>query len=192
MKNDLFDELLKLPRDYQGSETVPGELQYLMGTRSFAQFCATLRGLLDPKGHCPFCIDAPTGAPYGWRLKENDFPLDRQVMRLMHLIIPNRHLTDPADMQPSDWVVVGRIFQDALKKHGVRGGGLVLRFGDPRLHAGTIPHLHFNILSPTGEEEYRVPLSKDEESRKQNYARLLAFRDELLKSDVRAKLFDAP
>jgi diadenosine tetraphosphate (Ap4A) HIT family hydrolase len=110
----------------------------------------------------------------------------------MRLIVPNRHITNIADMQPSDWVAMGALFKQAVAENDIRGGGLVLRFGDPRFHSGTIPHLHFNILEPTGEPEYRIPLSKDEADRKKNYARLLSFRDELLKPGVRAKLFDVP
>jgi diadenosine tetraphosphate (Ap4A) HIT family hydrolase len=184
----LYTKLMALPEKYGGLDAVQGDLMYLMGCRSFDQFVSTLRGLIDPEHHCPFCTDERNSkTPFGWFLKPNDFPL--KSMRAMLLAIPNRHITDAKQLQPSDWVALGGIFERASREHAVEGGGVVMRFGDARYHSGTIPHVHFNIICPSGEQEYRIPLSKNAEDREENYKRLLSHRDELLKKGGLEYLF---
>lgn len=175
----LFDKLKALPDVYGGLDAVQGDLMYLMGCGSFEQFAKTLRGLLDPVHYCPFCTDGRNGkTSMGWYLKPNDFR--GKDMRAMLLIIPNRHIIDPRDLLPSDWTAMGMLFGEAIRQLGIAGGGLVMRFGDPRYHSGTIPHLHANVIAPTGETEYRIPLSKDDKSRRDNYVRLMLHRSELM------------
>lgn len=171
-----------------------GDLVYLMGCGKFDQFITTFRALLDPKW-CAFCIqgkdeaaqiDAANYGHLSWYLKHNDFRLPNGVQAMM-LIVPKRHLTDPRDLALSDWILIGQFFKRALVD--APGGGLVMRFGDPVHHAGTVPHLHINVISPTGEEEFRTPLSKTRESRVENYARLLGFRKELIEKGGLSHLF---
>ncbi|MDB5188176.1 MAG: hypothetical protein JWO50_696 [Candidatus Kaiserbacteria bacterium] len=97
----------------------------------------------------------------------------------MFLIVPDEHITDVGELTDSDWICIGFLFSCAVKQFDLRGGGILMRFGDPLYHAGTIPHIHINIIQPHGDAEYRVPLAKDASDREKNYARLLDHRNEL-------------
>lgn len=55
------------------------------------------------------------------------------------------------------------------------GGGVIIRFGDMRRNAGTVPHLHENIMVPDGTAEVRIPLFKNPEDRQKNGARATEF-----------------
>lgn len=174
---------MALPTAYPGFEEMQSDVAYLMGCRSFEQFCSTLRGLIDPVHYCPFCIRGTpvlVNTPGGWSLRVNDFP--PQGVRAW-LIVPKSHRTRISQLSAHDWVQIGFLFEKAVEDYGIKGGGLVLRFGDPHRHSGTIPHLHFNILAPDGDKEYKVSLSKDDEGRRENYARLLGYRAKLPESE---------
>ena len=170
-----YTRLLEL-KEFPGLEALGTDLIYLMGVGNFKQFCSTLRGILDAKEYCPFCEVQARGRRIlsrtnAWYLCENDFPKQGMTMRL---IIPKRHVTSPHDLSSSDWPEIGVLF--ARECSALLGGGLIMRFGDPLYHAGTVPHLHINIISPNPIEEYRASLSKDLESRHKNFARLCMHR----------------
>jgi len=174
-----YDELIELPEAYPGFISISNDIVYLMGCRSFDQFANTLRGLIDPDNHCPFCNPDRQAAclehTTDWYAATNDFPA--KGTEVMFLLLPKEHLTNTTMLRPSDWMQMGELFQ----RLSIRSGALVMRFGDPHFHSGSIPHLHMNVIVPTPSAEYRVPLSKPEEDRAENYARLIEYRDELQK-----------
>lgn len=181
LKHPTYDDLFHLPEAFPGMGMLTREQTYLMGCGNFEQFCATLRGLIDPKCHCPFCQvaagqETPLFATKNWYLRGNDFPKpDLQ----MFLVIPKEHKLHPDEIGPDEGSQIWKILQWAISNYKLPGGGLVMRFGDPAYHAGTIPHLHMNIITPSREDEYRVPLSKNRDDRIKNYARFLANRQQL-------------
>lgn len=156
------------------------EIQYLMGCRTFEQFCCTLRALAMPEQFCPFCATElerrdrkPILTMGGWQLFENEFP--HKATARMELIVPRRHVRSPAELRPDDWVEIGALVQMSQ----IKNGGLVMRFGDPRYHVGTIEHLHFNLIEPTPGVEYRPPLSKDVSELRKDFQRAFGFYDQL-------------
>lgn len=57
----------------------------------------------------------------------------------------------------------------------LEGGIIATRFGDMRLNAGTIPHLHVNIMVPNGTGEVRIPAYKSTDGREANQTRAEGF-----------------
>jgi hypothetical protein len=175
----LYKSLLALPPEFPGLENLKEDLIYLLGCGKFDQFSITFRGLLWPEKCCSFCDpklskNQPVAKSPDYYLKENDF--HGEPGRPMFLVVPWKHTTC---IQEVDWSQVGTLINVAISLGQFDGGGIVTRFGNPARHSGTMRHLHINIASPSGEQEYRVPLSKTPKDRKENYARLLEHRDEL-------------
>ena len=100
----------------------------------------------------------------------------------MLLIIPKRHVISPGNLNPKDYLDMGFLFQGGIDENDMPGGALVLRFGDPRDHAGTIEHLHFNIIQPKREGGMSIPLAKKQEGmygHEEDYKRLRRFINEI-------------
>ncbi len=97
----------------------------------------------------------------------------------MWLIVPRRHLVKMEELEFRDWKALSELTRRCLKLGEIRGGGIMWRFGDPHMNAGTVEHLHINIIEPIGGKEYRPPFAKDESEHAADYARMLIFRDTL-------------
>ncbi len=190
----ILKELSTLPRDGTEVPELSRAATYLRNCRSFDQFCSTLRGLIDPVEFCPFCeVEmvrsrrkklAESG---GWALVENHFP--HSSTKEMLLIVPRRHVLSPHELRPEDWRDIGLLFDFGTGYPDRPGGGLFLRFGDPNYHAGSVNHLHFNIIFPILGEEYRPPFTKSEAERASDHSRLLCHVDELTKYGGASWLF---
>lgn len=94
----------------------------------------------------------------------------------MWLILPLRHIADTAELSTSDWQEIGELYR-YCREHYVQSGGLAMRFGDPSFHAGTIEHLHINIIEPTCGVDYSAVFAKDRKWHEEDYQRTIAFRD---------------
>ncbi len=171
--------LKSLPPNFRGLDALNPVVVYLMGCRQFNQFCCTWRAIEDPERFCPFCPTEltrrrrePTETEGGWILLENEFP--RQDAR-MFLVVPRRHLTSDDNLGTDDWQDIGKLHRSCKSLYNIPGGGLLMRFGDPRDHAGTIQHLHMNVIQPTREGGCTLPLAKSREAHQEDYARLRDF-----------------
>jgi diadenosine tetraphosphate (Ap4A) HIT family hydrolase len=169
-----------LPLKFPGMEAIDRRTMYLMGCRSFEQYCCSLRAFANPQIFCPFCSTELERRgrraihEYGnWMLLQNEFP-HKNVQRML-LIVPIRHLTEIAELVPSDWNSIGRL----IELSGIASGGVMFRFGDPHLNVGTIDHLHINIIEPICGKQYRAPFAKDVGEHEEDYSRLLRFQQEL-------------
>jgi diadenosine tetraphosphate (Ap4A) HIT family hydrolase len=183
MVSTLFAHLASLPDEFPGMDEIQTPVMYLMGCGSPAQFANTLRGLINPARFCPFCPEnrasSVTAAEKdGWLLFENEFPKDNA--REMWLVVPERHLTSLSEMTPEDAAAAFYLAQKACEIAGIEGGGLLMRFGKPHLHVGTIPHLHLNVIEPICGIENRQALAKSVESHAKNYGRLIKHRNALV------------
>lgn len=167
MSKSLVQAIKALPRDFPGMDRInmiDQRLIYLMGCMRFDQFCCTWRALENPELFCPFCPAelnrrgrVPITASQDWALFSNEFPRDDTEKML--LIIPRRHLVDPMAISENDMRELFSLAREAIFLH-VPSGALVMRFGDPLYHAGTIPHLHANIIRPTPEGGCSLPIAK--------------------------------
>lgn len=163
---------------FPGLDEVEPSIVYLMGCSSFNQFCCTLRALDYPEDFCPFCDKERArrnrgfeARLNGWGLLKNEFP--RKDTSHMWLIIPERHVVSPQELTRRDWIGIGQMFDHCRKMLKMPGGGLIMRFGDPHYHAGTIEHLHLNMVEPLQNGNFRTPLAKTPEKHAEDYADLL-------------------
>jgi len=180
----LLKQVRALPVGFPGMETLSSEVVYLMGCRSFEQFCCSIRALAEPGKFCPFCSSERirrrrrSFAEIGrWFILRNEFP-HRNVAQ-MWLIIPQRHVVDVSELNDRDWKDIGRAFAVCQRQIGITAGGIMFRFGDPRLNVGTVEHLHINIVEPVCGKEYRPPFAKNLDEHATDYSRMLNFRNEM-------------
>ena len=185
MQTDLSVTLALLPIEYPGLMELPNEAIYLLGCRSFEQYCGTIRSLTDPERFCPFCVterarrkqqaERITG---GWMLLKNEYP--HKNTSQMWLMVPRRHVFNPQELTDHDWSQIGTLFAEWLAMTGVRGGGMMYRFGDPHLNVGTVPHLHVNLIEPIPGKKYRPPFAKNDSEHADDYGRMLDHYHKLL------------
>lgn len=181
---DFVEDLFSFPASFPGMEAVPSPYVYLMGCGKFSQFCCTLRSLADPGQYCPFCPTElgrrgrlPITTHGVWQLLENEFP-NPNTERML-LITPVNHRCNPGTLTSDDWTEIGSLFEYCQEQLDIKSGGVVFRFGDPHQHAGTIAHMHINVIAPICGKEFRIPLAKHVTDHAENYRRLIGFRDEL-------------
>ena len=179
MKNTVLNLIRALPNDFPGLNALDRNILYLMGCMKFDQFCCTWRAIENPVRFCPFCPAElkrrgrnPLAFTQSWALFTNEFP--RDDVENMLLITPHRHVVDPRMLSENDMWDVGLLFREVIHLH-VPDGALVTRFGDPKYHAGTIPHLHANIIRPTPEGGCFLPVAKTFEEHRADYARTFDF-----------------
>ncbi len=77
---------------------------------------------------------------------ENSWPY--QGTKVHCLLIAESHKEHFAELTKSDFKAVRYLTNWLIKKLRIRGGGLALRFGNPRYTGATVRHLHFQIIQP--------------------------------------------
>lgn len=131
------------------------------------------------RGCCPFChidtqINSVLFSNTNWLVWENAFKNDRQC-EVMLVIVSRKHIRGLEEITPSAWVDLSNVLSTVEKQFPLLGGMLFIRFGDMRLNAGTVPHLHFNLWVPNGQGEVRVPIYKNFTESERNRVRAVAF-----------------
>jgi len=157
----------------------PHQVLALSRVRGFKQYLNMLERYQS--GICVFCD--PLGPKNrvireiaGWRMWENPFPSPGSAI---HLVLASvRHISTETLPSAKDFVAIGELFEWTKLQYGKEqliGGGVLMRFGSPEYNAGTVLHLHANIIIPNLESELRLPLVKDLESTSRGYKRLAVF-----------------
>lgn len=148
----------------------------LMNCRSYKQYLSMVSGY--EAGQCPFCD--PLGEQnivlyedLGWRVWKNPYPIDHTYLHL--IMAPKQHVTFVGDISPSDFEAMGRIFKWARREFELIGGAFAMRFGSPQFNAGSVLHLHTNIIVPDGSGAVQVTLAKDPEKVTETIARMRIF-----------------
>ncbi len=111
----------------------------------------------------------------GWRVWENPFP---EPNTKLHLVLAAaRHISTEEMPGVEDFTAIGRIFVWATERYRnhMEGGGVLMRFGSPEYNAGTILHLHANIMVPNLKGEVRPPLAKTPDRDARGYRRIELF-----------------
>lgn len=129
-------------------------------------------------GICPFCVRNPINVILHentyWMLWENPYKNTRHC-KTMLVIVLKQHVRSLVDMNLKQWTYLEDMLLWATQKFKLSGGVLLMRFGDMRENAGTVPHLHFNLWVPDGTGEVRIPVFKDPKNREKNKERAAAF-----------------
>jgi len=149
----------------------------LFNVKDLKQYTLTVENLLQ--GRCPFCQIDPSLNKIlfqndSWFLWESAFPQSNQSC---HLVIPHRnHIGHIRDLVLKDFLDFSDVLDWVDKNFDIPGGGMTLRFGDARLHAGSVPnHLHWNIQVPNGNGRVQVTLCKDQDDHERKLKVLLVF-----------------
>ncbi len=137
---------------------------------------------------CPFCtIDPEVNTillvdefVQCWHVNE---VFMRPELLLHFIITPKRHLRFPWEMRRAEHVSIAWATEQLAMHYPLAGGIIATRFGDMRLNAGTVPHLHVNIMVPNRTDKVKVPVFKDSKERKDNQARAAAFAARYESSD---------
>lgn len=150
----------------------------LLNVRNFKYYCDTVGQL--QKGECSFCvIDSSKNKIFYENSLWQAFPCapDFQAENIeKHILItPKRHMTHISEMTPMDWVCLGIAIDYVVKTYNLTGGALVMRFGDPELNAGSVRHLHMNIIVPDRMGSYKVTLSKNPEDIEKKWKMIAVF-----------------
>jgi len=104
--------------------------------------------------HCPFCLEnlrAYHKEPFlkegkYWIVTNNQWPYVHTSVHL--LLIYKQHIENLAGIDPEAGAELIQLAQWAEKEYEMPGGGLAMRFGDTDYSAGTVAHLHAQLLVP--------------------------------------------
>lgn len=156
------------------------QLFCLRGCRSYLQYYKMRKDF--ESGHCAFCtidrtfnkVEVENNSWLMWRVPQE---FVRKETALHLLIVPRRHIRFPWDLSPVEWSDIGEIWKHICEHYKplMQGGADVTRFGDMSYNAGTVPHLHMNIMVPSKNGELRIPIFKTEEDAEGNLARMAEF-----------------
>lgn len=104
-------------------------------------------------GKCPFCKEnfkyhkKPIyQRKNSWFLTNNSWPYANAKNHLM--ILGDKHKENFEELTAKDFESVAYLTNWAIKKWNIRGGGLAMRFGDPKYTGASVSHIHFHIISP--------------------------------------------
>ena len=159
---------------YEG--LTPEQVITLSRARWFKQFKGMIQSYRS--GACLFCD--PLGPKnkviheaLGWRMWVNPIPEKHSARHLV--MAPVEHISPEDEIVVDDFTAIGELFSWAKQEFKFKGGGLLMRFGSTWFNAGTILHLHVNIIVPDGSNEVRVPLAKTPEKVQAGFTRLQVF-----------------
>ncbi len=160
-------------------ELTPEELFCLEGCRSYVQY-HNMREQFET-GTCPFCtvdrmvntIKWEDGLAQGWAVPE---AFMRKELAHHIIITPKRHVRFETELTDAEVLAMHHIKVHLAKfEFEIPGGIVAVRIGDMCLNAGTVPHLHYNIMVPNGTGEVKIPVFKDPKDRAKNQERAEEF-----------------
>jgi len=88
---------------------------------------------------------------------------------------PKRYVGPEDSFLQEDLTAAGDLFFWARSEFKLKGGGFVLRFGSPLDNAGSVLHLHANIIVPDGTGDVSVALAKSAIRIEHGFDRLRVF-----------------
>jgi len=109
---------------------------------------------IEDADHCPFCAEnlakyhhesiLKTGKY--WLVTKNQWPYPHTKHHF--LIISQTHVNKLSELDPEAGKELIELSAWIEQEFKIPGGGLVLRFGDTNYSAGTVHHLHAQIIEP--------------------------------------------
>ncbi len=167
------------------------ELFCLRGCRSYEQYSKMRKGF--EAGQCAFCqvdrafnkIECENDAWMMWRVPAQFL---RKETEHHMLIVPKRHIRFLWDLSAMEWAQHAEVWLYILERYGdalkTKGGINAIRWGDMAYNAGTVPHLHMNVMVPSKQGELRIPVFKEEDHAQDNMIRMAGFAAAYEKGDM--------
>lgn len=139
-------------------------------------------------GACTFCSPDKVLNPTlfkndFWTVFDNAFKNDRGC-GVMLLIVSNTHMRSLREISKDAWAALYEVIIWIETNYHLPGGMLFLRFGDMRLNAGSVPHLHWNLWVPDETKEVRVPIFKEPEAQLRNEAIVREFAERYERGEI--------
>lgn len=106
------------------------------------------------EAHCPFCQEnlrlyhkkpILKESQY-WLVTSNQWPYQHTKHHL--LLIYKEHATKLSDLNDEAGRELFQLIKELEKEYQFEGGGLAMRFGDTDFSAGTVNHLHIQLVVP--------------------------------------------
>jgi len=125
--------------------------------------------------HCPFCrknlikYHKQPILKEGkfWLLTRNQWPYKNT--RHHFLLIYKSHATKLSELSPAAGQELFAIAAEVERDFKLQGGGLAMRFGDTDYSAGTVNHIHVQLIEPDVDavnfEPTRIKIGKDKDKR---------------------------
>jgi len=123
--------------------------------------------------HCPFCEEnlrqyhkqPILKQTEHWLLTTNQWPYNHTKHHF--LAIYRHHVEHLSELEPAAGQELLELFAWLEKEYDLAGGGFVMRFGDTRHSAGSVAHLHAQLVVPDLEdpdyEPTRIKIGKSPE-----------------------------
>lgn len=115
---------------------------------------------IEKTARCPFCKDnfkyhkKPVLRNAGdWIITPSSWPYKNSQYHF--LIICQKHKENFGNLKTPDFSSVAKLVKWAIKKYKIKGGGLILRFGDTLYTGATVCHLHFHLIVPKLEKNIK-------------------------------------
>jgi diadenosine tetraphosphate (Ap4A) HIT family hydrolase len=74
------------------------------------------------------------------------------------LLIYKVHAINLSDLSPAAGQELFELIAEIEQTYDIKGGGLAMRFGDTDYSAGTVSHLHIQLIEPDFENPDFVPV----------------------------------
>ncbi|MBT4124636.1 MAG: hypothetical protein HN981_01845 [Candidatus Pacebacteria bacterium] len=116
------------------------------------------------EGHCPFCLENffkynsrdLLKESQHWILTLNKWPYKNTKHHFLAIL--KEHAENMQEIPPEAGKELIELFQWLEKKYSIPGGGFAMRFGDTNYSAGTVKHIHAQLIVPDIEEEEFKPV----------------------------------
>ena len=103
-------------------------------------------------GVCPFCLthlakyhrEPILWENRDWLVTNNDYPYDGTGLHL--LIICKHHIEKIVDLDATAWTTFGQTTKWIIRRFRLKGGSLLMRFGEMRYNGSSVQHLHAHII----------------------------------------------
>lgn len=114
-------------------------------------------------GKCPFCPDnfryhkrPVLKRQSGWFITKNNWPYANTRNHLVIISVDHKESLD--ELSSGDLKAVKSLADWAAEKFRIKGGALVLRFGDTKYTGATVCHLHFHLIVPKKSRTVNFPV----------------------------------
>jgi ATP adenylyltransferase len=121
--------------------------------------------------HCPFCRENLCKYHQEPILKEGKFWIvttnqwPYKHSKYHFLLIYKVHAVNLSDLSPAAGQELFELLAEIEESYKLKGGGLAMRFGDTDYSAGTVNHLHVQLIEPDLEDPsftpVRIKIGKD-------------------------------
>jgi len=154
------------------------ELFCLEGCRTYPQYFAMRQSF--ESGACTFCTLDRKDNVLIW---ENEVALCwtvpkkymRAELKYHFIYAPKRHIRYEWDLTNNEVLSMHKVRKALAFEFDLSGGITATRFGNMQLNAGTVPHLHTNLMVPNGTGKVSIPVFKDPSEHEKNKDRVTDF-----------------